>query len=135
MWFGIETDGSTGRIALGAWQRVASAAMKKVKAPTTKKKTTTKQRVAAPSSKSKTKTKAKVTKAAKKPTDYLVLIFCGRRYKSVITALVTTDKKEAHAEAKWLVSRAVSEKGDKVDVAVFNADYSWDDKHGWEFFS
>jgi hypothetical protein len=108
--------------------------MKKVKAPTTKKTTTkTTQRVAAPSSRA--KTKAKVAKAAKKPTDYLVLIFCGRRYKSVITALVTTVKKEAHAEAKWLVSRAISEKGDKVDVAVFNADYSWDDQQGWEFFS
>ena len=108
--------------------------MKKVKAPTMKKTTTkTKRRVAAPSSR--VKTKNKVAKAAKKPTDYLVLIFCGRRYKSVITALVTTVKKEAHAEAKWLVSRAISEKGDKVDVAVFNADYSWDDKKGWEFFS
>ncbi len=109
--------------------------MKKAKAPTTKKKTTkTKQQLAAPTSKSKTKAKAKVTKSTKKPTDYLVLIFCGRSYKSVITALVTTDKKEAHAEAQWLVSRAVSEKGDKVDVAVFNSDYSWDDKKGWEFF-
>ena len=108
--------------------------MKKVKAPTTKKTTTkTTKRVAASSSR--TKTKAKVAKSAKKPTDYLVLIFCGRSYKSVITALVTTVKKEAHAEAKWLVSRAISEKGDKVDVAVFNADYSWDDQKGWEFFS
>jgi hypothetical protein len=107
--------------------------MKKVKAPTTKKKTT-KTKLAAPTSKSKTKAKAKVTKPTKKSTDYLVLIFCGRSYKSVITTLVTTDKKEAHAEAKWLVSRAVSEKGDKVDVAVFNSDYSWDDNKGWEFF-
>jgi hypothetical protein len=112
--------------------------MKKVKAPTTKKTTTkTTKRVAASSSRTKTKAKAKakVAKSAKKPTDYLVLIFCGRSYKSVITALVTTVKKEAHAEAKWLVSRAISEKGDKVDVAVFNSDYSWDDQKGWEFFS
>ena len=110
--------------------------MKKVKAPTTKKTTTkTTKRVAASSSRAKTKAKAKVAKSAKKPTDYLVLIFCGRRYKSVITALVTTVKKEAHAEAKWLASRAISEKGDKVDIAVFNADYSWDDQQGWEFFS
>jgi hypothetical protein len=109
--------------------------MKKVKAPTTKKKTTTKkQQLAAPASKAKTTSKAKATKSTKKSTDYLVLVFCGRSYKSVITTLVTTDKKEAHAEAKWLVSRAVSEKGDKVDVAVFNSDYSWDDNKGWEFF-
>jgi len=109
--------------------------MKKVKAPTTKKKTTTKkQQLAAPVSRAKTQTKAKSPKTTKKPADYLVLIFCGRSYKSVITTLVTTDKKEAHAEAKWLVSRAVSEKGDKVDVAVFNSDYSWDDNKGWEFF-
>ena len=109
--------------------------MKKVKAPTTKKKTTPKkQQLAAPASKAKTKSKAKTTKSTKKPTDYLVLVFCGRSYKSVITTLVTTDKKEAQAEAKWLVSRAVSEKGDKVDVAVFNSDYSWDDNKGWEFF-
>lgn len=107
--------------------------MKKVKAPTSKKKTTTtKPRSAA--STSKAKTKAKATKSTAKPADYLVLIFCGRSYKSVITTLVTTDKKEAHAEAKWLVSRAVSEKGDKIDVAVFNSAYSWDDKKGWEFF-
>lgn len=110
--------------------------MKKVKAPTTKKTTTkTTKRVAAPAAKTKAKTKGKLAKSAKKPTDYLVLIFCGRRYKSVITALVTTDKKEAHKEAKWLASRAISEKGDKVDIAVFNADYSWDDQQGWEFFS
>lgn len=109
--------------------------MKKVKAPTTKKKTTPKkQQLAAPASKAKTKAKAKATKSTKKPTDYLVLVFCGRSYKSVITTLVTTDRKEAHAEAKWLISRAVSEKGDKIDVAVFNSDYSWDDNKGWEFF-
>lgn len=111
--------------------------MKKVKAPTSKKKTTTtKPRSATPTSKAKTKAKAKakVTKSTTKAADYLVLIFCGRSYKSVITTLVTTDKKEAHAEAKWLVSRAVSEKGDKIDVAVFNSAYSWDDKKGWEFF-
>jgi predicted transcriptional regulator len=115
--------------------KVASPSMKKVKAPTSKKKTTTaKPRSATPTSKAKTKAKAKVTKSIKKPKDYLVLVFCGRSYKSVITTLVTTDKKEAHAEAKWLVSRAVSEKGDKIDVAVFNSAYSWDDKKGWEFF-
>jgi hypothetical protein len=108
--------------------------MKKSKAPLTKKAPKTKQRRTAPTSKAKTKAKAKVMKRATKPADYLVLIFCGRSYKSVITTLVTTDKKKAHAEAKWLVSRAVSEKGDKVDVAVFNSAYSWDDQEGWEFF-
>jgi hypothetical protein len=111
--------------------------MKKAKAPTTKKKATktkTKRQVAAPTSRAKTKAKAKVTKPTKNPADYLVMIFCGRRYKSVITTLVTTDKKEAQAEAKWLVSRSVSEKGDKIDVAVFNSAYSWDDQKGWEFF-
>jgi len=109
--------------------------MKNVKSPITKKKTTkTKKPVAAPASRVKTKAKAKVAKPTKKPTDYLVLIFCGRSYKSVITTLVTTDKKEAHAEAKWLASRAVSEKGDTVDVAVFNSAYSWDDEKGWKFF-
>jgi hypothetical protein len=109
--------------------------MKKVKAPTTKKNSTkTKQKLSAPTSRTKTKGKSKVTKSSKKPEDYLVLIFCGRSYKSVITTLVTTDKKEAHAEAKWLASRAVSEKGDKVDVAVFNSAYSWDDEKGWKFF-
>jgi hypothetical protein len=68
------------------------------------------------------------------PSDYLVLVFCGRSYSSVITTLVTTDKKEAQTEAKWLASRTVSEKGDKVDIAVFNSAYSWDDEKGWEFF-
>ncbi len=53
---------------------------------------------------------------------------------SVITALVTTERKEAHAEAKWLASRAVSEKGDTVDVAVFNSAYSCDGEKGWKFF-
>jgi hypothetical protein len=115
--------------------KVSSPGMKKVKAPTSKKKTTTtKPRSATPTSKAKTKAKTKVTKSTAKPADYLVLIFCGRSYKSVITTLVTTDKKEAQAEAKWLVSRAVSEKGDKIDVAVFNSAYSWDDQKGWEFF-
>jgi hypothetical protein len=109
--------------------------MKKAKAPAAKKKTTkTKQRAAAPSSRAKTKAKAKGPKPTKNPADYLVMIFCGRSYKSVITTLVTTDKKEAHSEAKWLVSRVVSEKGDKVDVAVFNSAYSWDDQKGWQFF-
>ena len=123
------------RLAIPMCQRVAWAAMKKVKTPTTKKNsTTTKRNLAAPTSKTKTKAKIKVTKASKKPEDYLVLIFCGRSYKSVITTLVTTDKKEAHAEAKWLASRAVSEKGDTVDVAVFNSAYSWDDEKGWKFF-
>ena len=108
--------------------------MKKVKAPASKKKTATKkQKVAA--APARTKTKAKTARSTTKPTDYLVLIFCGRSYKSVITALVTTVKKEAQAEAKWLASRVTSEKGDKVDIAVFNADYSWDDEQGWEFFS
>jgi len=123
------------RLAIPMCQKVACANMKKVKAPTTKKKsTTTKRKVAAPTSKANTKAKSKVTKSSKKPEDYLVLIFCGRSYKSVITTLVTTDKKEAHAEAKWLASRAVSEKGDTVDVAVFNSAYSWDDEKGWKFF-
>lgn len=101
---------------------------------TKKNSTTTKRKLAAPTSKTQTKAKSKGTKASKKPDDYLVLIFCGRRYKSVITALVTTERKEAHAEAKWLASRAVSEKGDTVDVAVFNSAYSWDDEKGWKFF-
>jgi hypothetical protein len=115
-------------------QKVASPGMKKAKAPIPKKATKTEQRRATSTSRTKTKAKAKVTKRATKPADYLVLIFCGRSYKSVITTLVTTDKKKAHAEATWLVSRAVSEKGDKVDVAVFNSAYSWDDQEGWEFF-
>jgi hypothetical protein len=109
--------------------------MRKAKTPTTPKKTTkTKQKAAAPISKAKSKAKAKVTKPAKMPSDYLVLVFCGRSYSSVITTLVTTDKKEAQTEAKWLASRTVSEKGDKVDIAVFNSAYSWDDEKGWEFF-
>ena len=109
--------------------------MRKAKTPATPKKTTkTKQKAAAPISKAKSKTKAKVTKPAKMPSDYLVLVFCGRSYSSVITTLVTTDKKEAQTEAKWLASRTVSEKGDKVDIAVFNSAYSWDDEKGWEFF-
>jgi len=108
--------------------------MKKVKAPVSKKKTATQKRKVATAS-AKTKAKAKSARSTKQPTDYLVLIFCGRNYNSVITALVTTVKKEAQAEAKWLASRVISEKGDKVDIAVFNADYSWDDERGWEFFS
>ncbi len=125
----------SGRLAIPMCRKVACARMKKVKAPTTKKNSTkTKQKLSAPTSRTKTKGKSKVTKSSKKPEDYLVLIFCGRSYKSVITTLVTTDKKEAHAEAKWLASRAVSEKGDKVDVAVFNSAYSWDDEKGWKFF-
>jgi hypothetical protein len=109
--------------------------MKKAKSPLAKKKTTkTKRQQAARNVKAKTKAKAKVTKPSKNPADYLVMIFCGRRYKSVITTLVTTSKKEAQAEAQWLVSRSVSEKGDKIDVAVFNSAYSWDDQKGWEFF-
>lgn len=99
-----------------------------------KKTTKTKRQLTVKGSKAKTKATAKVTKPTKELTDYLVLIFCGRSYQSVINTLVTTDKKEAHAEAKWLVSRKVCRKGDKVDVAVFNSDYSWDDKKGWKFF-
>lgn len=121
-----------GHIAIHLYQKVASRPMRKAKAPTTKTKPTkTKQKVAAPVSRAKSKSKAKVTK---KPSDYLVLVFCGRKYSSVITTLVTKDKKEAQTEAKWLASRTVSEKGDKVDIAVFNSAHSWDDEKGWEFF-
>jgi hypothetical protein len=124
------------RLAIRVCQRVASADMKKVKAPTTKKKSTkTKQQPAAPISRAKAKGKGKVAKSSKKPADYLVMVFCGRKYSSVITTLVTTDKKEAYAEAQWLASRAVSEKGDRVDIAVFKSDCSWDDEKGWKFFS
>jgi hypothetical protein len=65
---------------------------------------------------------------------YLVLVFCGRNYQSLITTLATSDKKEAHSEATFLVNNSVSDKGDKVDVAVFNTSFPWDDKKGWKFF-
>lgn len=65
---------------------------------------------------------------------YLVLVFCGRNYQSLITTLATSDRKEAYSEATFLVNNSVSDKGDKVDVAVFNTAFPWDDKKGWKFF-
>jgi hypothetical protein len=81
--------------------------------------------------KSKTKAAAKVEESPR----YLVLVFCGRQYQSLITTLATDSVKEADQEAKFLVSNSVSEKGDKVDVAVFNTSFPWDDKKGWKFYS
>jgi hypothetical protein len=87
------------------------------------------KRAAAPAKKSASKGAAQ----AETPR-YLVLVFCGRNYQSLITTLATSDRKEAYSEATFLVNNSVSDKGDKVDVAVFNTTFPWDDKKGWKFF-
>jgi hypothetical protein len=109
-------------------KKTAPAKTKTVKAPAKKSK------AAAPKASAKSKTKTKAAAKVEAPR-YLVLVFCGRQYQSLITTLATDSVKEAEQEAKFLVSNSVSEKGDKVDVAVFNTSYPWDDKKGWKFYS
>jgi hypothetical protein len=108
--------------------KAKSVTTKSVKAASPKAK-----RTASTAKKSSKKASSKAAAQNETPR-YLVLVFCGRNYQSLITTLATSDRKEAYSEATFLVNNSVSDKGDKVDVAVFNTAFPWDDKKGWKFF-